>query len=124
MKLVEIHHVSIIVHNLERAKRFYGETLALEELSRPPFDFEGAWYAIGTQQLHLIVQEIKEEAPATIQTRGRHIACKVYHFDRAVQFLQDRGIETIVKKHSTSGFHQVFFTDPDGNTIEWMAEVE
>jgi catechol-2,3-dioxygenase len=49
-----IHHVSIAVRNLERARAFYGGVLKLPEMERPPFQSKGIWYAIGDQQLHLI----------------------------------------------------------------------
>lgn len=123
MKLTEIHHVSLVVSDLERAKNFYGIKLGLEELKRPSFDFEGAWYAVGVQQLHLIVQVEKEESVGTIKTRGRHAAFKVDQFNQAVQILEEKGITSIVKKSSTSGFHQIFFNDPDGNTIELMIDI-
>ncbi len=48
-------HVSIPVRDLNRARAFYGDVLCLTELERPAFRFEGAWYQVGDQQLHLIV---------------------------------------------------------------------
>ena len=38
-----LHHVSLVVQDLARAKAFYGDVLGLQELPRPPFDFDGAW---------------------------------------------------------------------------------
>jgi len=52
-----LHHVSIPVADLERAKQFYNEILGLTEITRPPFDFPGAWYQEGDRQLHLIVHD-------------------------------------------------------------------
>lgn len=50
-----LHHVSLTVTDLERAKKFYSKTLCLKEIQRPDFDFPGAWYEIEGHQLHLIV---------------------------------------------------------------------
>jgi catechol 2,3-dioxygenase-like lactoylglutathione lyase family enzyme len=54
--MLSVHHVSVCVSDLDRAKRFYGEVLGLPELLRPDLGFPGAWYRVGTnQELHLIV---------------------------------------------------------------------
>jgi catechol 2,3-dioxygenase-like lactoylglutathione lyase family enzyme len=50
-----LHHVSIVVTDLAAATAFYGGLLGLQEVLRPAFDFEGAWYGLGDRQLHLIV---------------------------------------------------------------------
>ena len=34
-----LHHVSVTVTDLARARQFYGDVLGLRELPRPPFDF-------------------------------------------------------------------------------------
>src|SRR3712207_7383782 len=40
-----IEHVAVVVTDVARAKRFYGEVLGLTEAPRPEsFDFPGAWY--------------------------------------------------------------------------------
>jgi glyoxylase I family protein len=50
-----LHHVSLCVTDLARAKRFYSEVLTLREIARPDFDLPGAWYQVGDRQLHPIV---------------------------------------------------------------------
>ena len=55
MKLERIHHASLCVSDLDRAKIFYSEVLGLEEIARPDFPFPGAWYRAGGNELHLIV---------------------------------------------------------------------
>src|SRR5436190_23550482 len=50
-----IDHVAINVSEMARARAFYGGILKLKEVPRPKsFDFAGAWYRIGTVDLHLI----------------------------------------------------------------------
>src|SRR5690606_38488003 len=55
----DIHHVSLTVTDLARSKTFYQEILGLREIERPAFNFEGAWFGIGSsgRQLHLIVHD-------------------------------------------------------------------
>lgn len=49
-----IHHVSLAVRDLEKAKKFYSDLFHFQEIERPPFKSNGVWYAIGNQQLHLL----------------------------------------------------------------------
>ena len=52
-----LQHCGLIVADLERSRRFYGGALGLEEVPRPHnFRFEGAWFQVGGDQLHLLVQ--------------------------------------------------------------------
>src|SRR5690349_21622694 len=54
LKIHELNHVAIHVRDLEASIRFYGEILELPRLPRPAFNFPGAWFALGSQELHLI----------------------------------------------------------------------
>ncbi|MEW5568026.1 VOC family protein [Rossellomorea marisflavi] len=115
-----LHHVSLTVTDLKRSKEFYKDVLCLEEIKRPEFGFPGAWYAIGNQQLHLIVhptsQTIREEK--ILSSREGHFALRVDDYDRALTWLKGHGVEILEKPHSKSGFAQIFCQDPDGNLIE------
>ena len=42
------HHVALTVTDMARATWFYGEVLGLKPVQRPPFDFGGAWYQLGS----------------------------------------------------------------------------
>ncbi|MFS0785191.1 VOC family protein [Shouchella sp. 1P09AA] len=124
MKITGIHHISLVVSDIERARAFYGSTIQLREVVRPPFDFAGAWYALGPQQLHLIEDKHGSRQNDEIKTRGRHVAFYVENVDQVIEFLQQRDIPYLDKKFSISGFHQIFMNDPDGNTIEFMSEID
>ena len=79
-----LHHVSIPVADLERAKQFYEEILGLSEIARPPFDFPGAWYQLGDRQLHLIVHDestFREKKP--VDSRDIHFAIRVNSYREA-----------------------------------------
>ena len=47
---LKIHHLALLVSNLDRAKEFYGSVLGLQEMPRPKFHIPGAWYELGEYQ--------------------------------------------------------------------------
>src|SRR4030095_11036826 len=52
-----LQHCGLIVADLERSRAFYGGALGLEEVPRPHnFVFAGAWFQIGDDQIHLLVE--------------------------------------------------------------------
>lgn len=116
----ELHHVSLTVTNLERAKHFYSNILCLKEIQRPNFDFPGAWYEIEGQQLHLIVfptsQTIRQDK--RLSSREGHFALRVTDYDETLNWLKQKDVELLEKPNSKSGFKQIFCADPDGNLIE------
>lgn len=127
-----LHHVSIPVTNLERAKRFYEEILGLTEIPRPPFDFPGAWYQLGDRQLHLIVHdESTFRENKRVDSRDIHFAIRVNSYHQAREFLRSKGFhpeaEDELKRmkespHGTAGWPQLYIMDPDRNVIELNAE--
>ena len=113
-----IHHVSLLVGDLEQSKRFYRDLLNLEiDESRPDKGFPGAWINVGKQQIHLIVI-----TPPEYQTDPEVYGGRTRHFA-----LQLEGLESLKKKldaagvaysSSKSGRPVVFCRDPDGNVLE------
>lgn len=119
-----IHHVSLAVTDIEKAKHFYGELLGFEEIERPPFDFPGAWYQIGNQQLHLIVhQDAKTlRRSDSLETRDGHFGVRVSDYYKTLEFLKSKQIEIEERPESVSGFAQIFCKDPDHNLIEFNVD--
>lgn len=127
-----IHHVSIPVVDLERAKQFYEEILGLAEITRPPFDFPGAWYQLGDRQLHLIVHDestFRENKP--VDSRDIHFAIRVNSYRQTRDFLRSKGFhpetDDEFKKmkenpQSITGWPQLYIMDPDRNVIELNAD--
>lgn len=122
MKVESLHHVSVLVTDLERAKAFYGGVLGLVETKRPPFDFPGAWYQIGDGQIHLIAYPAKAPERDGIDTADTHIALRVDDYDKAVERLKAHDVEVAERPNSLTGWPQVYCEDPDGNIIELNAE--
>lgn len=119
-----LHHISLTVTNLDRAKDFYGKILCLKEIQRPNFDFPGAWYQVEQQQLHLIVfpssQTIRQDK--NLSSREGHFALRVKNYGNTLNWLKKKNVEILEKPNSKSGFAQIFCADPDGNLVELNVE--
>lgn len=119
-----IHHVSLNVTDLARARRFYGDLLGFPEIERPAFDFEGAWYQVGDRQLHLIVHDPARTLRGTneVDSRDGHFAIRVKSYEQTRDYLVSLGLRLKDNPVNKTPWSQVFVTDPDGNVIEFNAE--
>ena len=137
-----VHHASVPVSDLDRAREFYGSALGLEEVARPDFDFAGAWYKVGDRSLHLIVPKAGEEPTfrkdKAIDSHDTHFAIRVRSFSGAVAHLKSKGYRSTddrnpkptadnplpmrVSPAGRAGFPQIYIMDPDRNVIEINAE--
>jgi len=118
-----IHHVGIAVTDLARSRHFYTTVLCLEEVPRPDFDFDGAWFRAGEQQIHLIVRRPTEMSREDgFHTRGDHIALRVSSYHRTLEHLRSLGVSFEGRPHNKTPWPQIYLADPDGHTIELNAE--
>jgi catechol 2,3-dioxygenase-like lactoylglutathione lyase family enzyme len=121
--ILDLHHVSISVTDLARARHFYASVLRLPELPRPAFDFDGAWFALGERQLHLIVHPPTRTLRGTTAIDGRdgHFALRVEDVGAALTHLRRCGVPVVDRAQNATDWAQLFITDPDGNVIELNA---
>ena len=124
MRLEALHHVSVCVTDLARARQFYGGILGLVEIHRPIFSFPGVWYQLGDRQLHLIVHDTPRALRGTTEIDGKdgHFAFRVRDYDETVAWLRDRGVAYWENPGNPTPWKQVYVTDPDGNVIEFNVE--
>ena len=112
MQVRGIHHVSINVHELDPAMRFYVEGLGFRELPRPDFGFAGAWLEMGAHQLHLI------ETPGAAVDPRQHFALQVDDLDACVAEIEAKGLPVRRSPDIAGAGRQAFVRDPSGNRIE------
>lgn len=113
-----IAHHSVIISNLQRSRHFYGKVLGLEEdLGRPELSFDGIWYNVGQQAIHLL--KLKNPDPVEGRPehggRDRHVCLLCDDINRVIERLEQYYIDFT---RSKSGRRAIFFRDPDGNAIE------
>ena len=126
---MRIQHCGLVVSDLERSRRFYGDALGLEEVPRPRnFTFAGAWFRFGEDEIHLLA-----EADTTGRAGGRdggasaafglasHLAFEVDDLVAACARLAANGVELIGGPMPRGdGVTQAFFHDPDGHLLEFF----
>jgi catechol 2,3-dioxygenase-like lactoylglutathione lyase family enzyme len=117
LEIRELNHVMIRVRDLDAAIVFYRDVIGLAVIPRPAFDFAGAWFALGKQELHLVHDP--QLSPAA---RGNHhFAIWVENHAAVVADLRKKGVTSRGPQLRPDGVQQFFVTDPDGYVIEFMS---
>ncbi len=116
IQLTQFLHAAIVVSDLEKSEHFYGAVLRLQKIDRA-FKFPGAWYEVGTFQIHLIADsnQTSELENAQKWGRNRHLAFSVANLEDAKQQFIEHNCEF---QMSASGRAALFVKDPDNNIIE------
>ena len=111
--VIGVHHVSLQVEDLAAARQFYGDVLGLLEIERPDFAVEGAWFQLGTSQLHLGVED------GHLASVRQHFAVLVADLDSAVATIEAHGVSVRKAGLTLPGAgYQAFVRDPSGNLID------
>lgn len=121
IKLNRMLHTGLIISDLARSRAFYEGLLGLTpNPARPDFGFEGVWYDIGQNQVHLMVVPNPYTEVVHPQHGGRdnHIAFAVDDVEPVRAELERAGIAYSLSK---SGRAALFCRDPDGNALEFSA---
>jgi catechol 2,3-dioxygenase-like lactoylglutathione lyase family enzyme len=112
MRLTGIHHSSIVVTDMARARQFYSHVLGLVEVERPAnFTTPVVWFEVGDEHIHLIPSDHPDtQSP-------RHFALHVDDARAARERLRSLGV-AIEETVPIPGADRFFIRDPDGNTLE------
>jgi catechol 2,3-dioxygenase-like lactoylglutathione lyase family enzyme len=120
--ITRLHHSSLLVSDLAAARAFYESILELQPSDlRPPMGFDGVWYEIGEQQIHLLALPSPDaglDRPIH-GGRDRHTALIVSDLDALAARLEKTGR---FFTYSQSGRRALFCRDPDGNALEFIEE--
>lgn len=130
MALQRLDHYSIRTPRLDETRRFYAETMGLEEGPRPPFPFPGAWmYRADTAVVHtagydpddaeglkgyLGDKELVNSGTGAID----HVAFVADDLPAMQARLTAAGVAFRERAVPNLGLPQIFVEDPDGITIE------
>lgn len=121
IKINRMMHTGLIVTDLAKSRAFYEGLLGFTpNPNRPNFGFEGVWYDIGENQVHLMVVPNPYEGIQRPEHGGRdvHIAFSVDDVEPVRAALEAAGVPYTLSK---SGRAALFCRDPDGNAFEFSA---
>jgi catechol 2,3-dioxygenase-like lactoylglutathione lyase family enzyme len=112
-----VHHVQIALPAdcEDQARRFYGELLGMDELTKPPVLAArgGCWFRAGGWEVHLGVEQ--EFRPA----RKAHPGVLVRGIDDLAERLTRGGVE-VDWDDDFPGHRRFYVHDPYGNRLEFL----
>ena len=108
--------ISVPVTDVERAKRFYGETLGLPEIEHPQQGFPE--YQLG-KNVSLYLLQMENIGQTFTAPHSGSIALRVPDVHEAQAELEAKGItfEFDESPFDTGVCHMAIFKDPDGNQL-------
>ena len=117
-QFTQLDHVSVLVTDVARSRRFYRDLLGLKEIPKPrTFDFVVLWFDLGNMHIHLLLKD----KPDTIS--ARHFALRVADATTARTYFAERGVP-VQETTLIPGADRFFIHDPDGNRIEIIQWLE
>jgi glyoxylase I family protein len=130
---IKLHHLNLTTSNVPALDKFYRDVLGLDqETSRnanrvatsDPNGYGGkvAFVTDGTTEMHLAERDLsiafKQKQAINPLERG-HIAFRTDDIEAFKKHLDKKGIPySDYGAWAMGGWYQIFFQDPDGNTIE------
>ena len=106
--------ISVPVTDMERAKRFYGETLGLPEIEHSEQGFPE--YQLG-ENVSLYLLQMENIGQTFEGPHTGSIALRVPDVEAAQKELEAKGVEFLGETLDTSVCHMALFRDPDGNDL-------
>ncbi len=122
MPAISLNHYTINVRDLDATKDFYEDIVGLKSGERPPLPFPGYWLYCGATPVVHLVGHRPENAPiegAPETGRLDHIAFAAEDLDQMKQRLRARGVAFDERVLPRLNMTQLFFSDPDGISIEF-----
>ena len=118
MSLLEsLHHVAVTVKDVEKAKHFYTKVFELKEmerLTRRVSQHRGAWFHLGSLELHL------QERTESYQKTEQHFAVLTHHFEEIQKRVLQAGGRIEEAKLIEGIAKRCFLYDLDENRIELL----
>ena len=124
MKLNSVHHIAIIVSNIEKAREFYIKKLGFEAIRENYRKERDDWKLDLRVDEHTELEIFAEKNPPKRVNRPeacglRHLAFRVASVEETVKELDEIGIECEpIRTDSYTGKKMTFFFDPDGLPLE------
>lgn len=123
VKVKHIHHMNLVVDDLEKAGEFYGRILGLRQIKRPNIEPPGLWFGYEANELHISLNPDLKGGRTHLSLHGqergregRHVAFTMDgSVDDIAKLLETEGIPYV---RGTAGLPQIFCEDPSGNFLE------
>jgi catechol-2,3-dioxygenase len=114
-------HVALYVRDPEASGRWYCDVLGMQEVAREP-----RWVFMSFGQKHHDIALIRAQSPAELGTIGlQHYGLEIEgdldELRRLYGMLLRRGVPIVKITDHKAGIG-VYFTDPDGNRLEFFCE--
>ena len=124
MKLNSVHHIAIIVSDIEKAREFYIKKLGFEAIRENYRKERDDWKLDLRVDEHTELEIFAEKNPPKRVNRPeawglRHLAFRVESVEETVKELDEIGIECEpIRTDTYTGEKMTFFFDPDGLPLE------
>ena len=124
MKLKSVHHIAIIVSDIEKTREFYINKLGFEVIRENYRKERDDWKLDLRVDEHTELEIFAEKNPPKRVNRPeacglRHLAFRVESVEETVKELAEMGIECEpIRTDSFTGEKMTFFLDPDGLPLE------
>jgi predicted enzyme related to lactoylglutathione lyase len=110
IEVERVDYIAVPTRDVERAKRFYGETLGLPHEQDTPV---GAEYRAGQVTVGIVKSD---QVGMDFAPNPAGFALRVPDVDAARQTLQEAGV-SLTEVFDTGVCRLAFFSDPDGNRL-------
>lgn len=124
MKLNSVHHIAIIVSDIEKAREFYIKKLGFEAIRENYRKERDDWKLDLRVDEHTELEIFADKNPPKRVNRPeacglRHLAFRVESVEETVKELDEIGIECEpIRTDTYTGEKMTFFFDPDGLPLE------